>query len=166
MESRIMSLIGAMAKHVLHAMRRAFIAIALTGLIVAVIAAVATEVVSAILNGKFPPSPTTHLAAAAIAIAFGYAAAMTVAVAEILHGMIVAIELLVQESEKLAGEAVKEGGVLARRAEEEALRFGRAAVGDAETAGRDAIGLGGAVLGGIGHEAKAVEQGIGSVIHR
>lgn len=165
MEGKIVGLLGTIAKHVLGAMRRAFIAIALTGLIVMVIAAIATEVISAVVNHQ-PPAGTTHLAAAAIAIAFGYAAAMTVAIAEILRGMIVAIELLVKESEKLAGEALKEGEVIAHKAEDEALRFGRAAVGDAATVSRDAIGLGGAVVGGIGHEAKAVEQGVGSVFHR
>lgn len=165
MEARIVNLLGTMAKHVLHAMRRAFIAIALTGLIVAVVAAIATEIVSAFVNNSVP-NGTTHLAAAAIAVAFGYAAAMTVAVVEILRAMIVAIELLVKESEKLAGEAFKEAEVVGRKVEDEALRFGRAAVGDAETAGKDVLGLGGSVLGGIGHEAKAVEQGIGSHLHR
>lgn len=161
MEARIASLLGTMAKHILHSMRRAFIAIAISGLIVAIIAAIATEVVSAFVNHQLPTGPT-HLAAAAIAIAFGYAAAMTVAVAEILRGMIMAIELLVKESEKLAGEAVKDAEIIGRKVEDEALHFGRAAVGDAETAGKDVLGLGGSILGGIGHEAKAVEQGIGA----
>ncbi|MGH2515511.1 MAG: hypothetical protein ACRDHP_07630, partial [Ktedonobacterales bacterium] len=116
MEAKIARVLGTAAKHILHSLRRAFIVISITGLVVALIAAIATEVISGVLTHSFPTG-STHLAAAALAVAFGYAAAMTVAIAEILRGMIIAIELLVKESEKLAEEAAKEAEVLARRAE-------------------------------------------------
>lgn len=158
METRIVSLLGSVAKHILHSLRRAFIAISITGLSVAVVAGVATEGIAAFLTKSFP-SGATHLAAAAIAIAFGYAAAMTVAIVEILKGIVEAIELVVKETEKLAGEALREAEKLGGEAVRDAGRAGRAALGDAETVGRDAVGVVGGVVGGV-------EHGVGSVFHR
>ncbi len=104
-----------------------------------------------LLTNRFPPEGPTHLAAAAIAVAFGYGAAVTVAIGEILRGIIKGIELIVSESEKLAEEGLHEVEVLAQRGESEALRLGRAAVGDATSLGRG-------VLGG----AESLEHGIAS----
>lgn len=165
--NRLVSVLGAAAKHILTALRRAFVAIALTGFIVALIAGLATEIIAIVLSGgKFPPEGATHLAAAALGVAFGYAAAMTVAVAEILRGMILTIELIVKEAEKLGGEAIREAEKLGGEAFHEAGRAGRAVVGDAESIGRGASGLVGGVLGGIGNEVGRVEHGIGSIGHR
>jgi hypothetical protein len=162
MEHRVLKFMGSAAQHILHALRRAIWAMAITGLIVALIAAAATEVVSFFLTKTFPPSGPTHLAAAALAVAFGYAAAVTVAISEILYAIVKTIELLVQESEKLAEEAIKEAEVLARKAEEEAVKLGRGAIGDVESLGRGIGGVAGGVIGGVAHEVQAVEHGIGA----
>lgn len=159
MEAKVVGLLGTAAKHILHSMRRAFIAISITGLLVALIAAAATEVIASVLTRSFPTGPT-HLAAAAIGVAFGYAAAMTVAIAEILRAMIIAIELIVKESEKVAEQAAREAEVLARKAEDDAIHLGRATLGDAEAVGRGAAGAAGGVLGGVARDVRGIEHGI------
>ncbi|MFI5275154.1 MAG: hypothetical protein ACHQ4H_19155 [Ktedonobacterales bacterium] len=161
MEKRLVAVLGTTAKHILGGVRHALRAVVITGFLVAVIVAGATEAVGAFLTKSFPTGPT-HLAAAALAIAFGYAAAITVAIEEILRAIIKAVELIVEEAEKAEKKAVEEIEALARKSGEEALHFGRATVSDAGGLTRGAAGLVGGVLGGIGHEARGVEHGIGS----
>lgn len=163
MEKRLVAVLGTTAKHILGGVRHALRAVVVTGFIVALIVAGATEAIGAFLTKSFPTGPT-HLAAAALAIAFGYAAAITVAVEEILRAIIKAVELIVEEAEKAEKKAIEEIEALARKSGEEALRFGRATVTDAGAVSRGAVGVVGGVLGGIGHEARSVEQGIGSHI--
>lgn len=172
MERRLVGLLGTSAKHILTALQRAFRAVALTGFITFIIVGIGTEVVAYFLtNRQFPPSGPTNLAAAALAVAFGYAAAITVAVEEILRAIIKTIELIVEESEKLAAAAVKESEVLLREGGEEAVRLGRGALTEAgalgrgavhgaETLGRDAAG----VVGGVGGAVGSVVGGVGSVV--
>lgn len=173
MERRLAKLLGTTAKHMLTGLQRAFRAVALTGLIVAIIVAGVTEVVGAVLTGQIPPSGPTHLAAAALAIAFGYAAAITVAIEEILRAIIKAVELIIEEAEKLEKKAAEEIAMLARNAEQEAVKLGRTAVtdagalghtvvSDAGAVGRTVAGVVGGVAGGIGHEVHSVEQGVAS----
>ena len=163
MEKRFVAFFGTIAKHVLHGLRQALRAVALTFVIVALLAGAATEVIASFLTHQFPTGPT-HLAAAAIAIAFGYAAAITVAIEEILRAIIKAVELIVEEAEKVEKKAVEEIEVLGRKAEEEAVRFGRAAVTDAGALGRnaahDAGALGHLVTGAVGD----VEHGVASIV--
>ncbi len=124
----------------------------MAGLLVALIVAVGVEAASVFLSGgKFPPDGTTHLAAAALAVAFGYAVAITVAIEEILRGIVKSIELIVQETEKLAGEAIGEAEKLAKGALHEAGSLERGAVGTVE-----------GLVGGAGREFRSVEQGIAS----
>jgi len=148
---RIMTVLGNVAKHILGSLERAFRLMAITGFIAAVLSGLATEVIGSLLTKEVPPSGPTHLAAAAIAVTFGYAAAVTVGIGEILRGIIRGIELIVSETEKLAEEGLHEIEVLAQRGESEAVRLGRAAVGDAASVGRG-------VLGG----AESLEHGIAS----
>lgn len=170
MQSRMVGLLGTAAKHILHAFRRALRAVAIAGLLVALVVAIVTEIIGAYLTHSFPSGPT-HLAAAALAIAFGYAAAITVFTEEILRAMIKAIELIIEESERLSKEAIHEAEVLARKAEEDAVRFGHMAATDAERLGHGAYadagalgrGLIGAVtgaVGGLAAEARNVEHGV------
>lgn len=169
MEKRLVALLGTTAKHILHGLRRALRAVALTFLIGALIAAGATEAVGAFLTHSFPPPGPTHLAAAAIAITFGYAAAITVAIEEILRAIIKAVEIIVEEAEKVEKKAVQEIEVLSRKAEEEAVRLGRTAVTDAGSFGRaaahDAGSLGHAVTGAVGGTLGAVGGAVGNVEH-
>ena len=165
MEQRLMKLLGTAAKHTLEALRRALFAVFITGLLVFLITAVATELVGFLLTKQI--SGTTHLVAAALAIAFGYAVAVTVFLGEILRAIVKIIEMIVEESEKLAKAAVKEAEVLAQKAEHEAAQFGHTALGDAGALGRGAEhlvgGIGGAIGGaaaGAAHEAGAIEHGI------
>jgi hypothetical protein len=138
--NRIAGVLGNVAKHILGSLERAFRMMALTGIIVALVVGLATEAVGIYFTGYFPPSGATHLAAAALAIAFGYAAAVTVAIGEILRGLIKGIELIVSETEHLADEGLHEIEGLAQRGEGEALRLGRSALGDAASLGRGVIG--------------------------
>ena len=173
MEQRLVKLLGNSAKHVLTGLRRAFYAVALTGLIVAILAAVATVIIAWFLTKQFPPGGPTYLAAAALAIAFGYAAAMTVAIGELLRAIIKAVELIVEEAEKLERKAQQEIGLLAERAGQEAVKVGREAVtdtgaavrtvvGDAGAAGRAVVGGIGGIAGAAGHEVHSAEHGIAS----
>src|SRR5260370_6177370 len=120
MERQLLSLMGNATKHVLGGIVHALRAIVLAFIIVAVLAAGATVGLATVLTKQFPPSGPTYLAAAALAIAFGYAAAITVAVEEILRTIIRAFEVVIQEAEKLGKEAVQE-------AEKMCLGRGRAA---------------------------------------
>ena len=108
MEQRLMHIVSNIGKHILGTLQKAFRRIFVAFILVFLIVAVATEAASVFLSGKFPPDGTTHLAAAALAIAFGYAVAITIAIEEILRGIVKSIELIVQETEKLAGEAIGE----------------------------------------------------------
>ncbi|MGH2516912.1 MAG: hypothetical protein ACRDHP_14765 [Ktedonobacterales bacterium] len=168
MEKRFVAFFGTIAKHVLHGLRQALRAVALTFVIVALLAGAATEVIASFLTHSFPTGPT-HLAAAAIAIAFGYAAAITVAIEEILRAIIKAVELIVEEAEKVEKKAVEEIEVLSHKAEEEAVRFGRSAVTDAGAFGRnaahDAGSLGHLVTGAVSGAAGAVGGAVGDVEH-
>lgn len=162
MEKQLLGLLGNTMKHVLGGLLKAFRAIALTGLIVALVAAAATEGVAVALTREFPPSGMTHLAAAALAIAFGYAAAITVAIEEILRTIIRAFELVIQEAEKLGKEAAQEAEKLGRVAIMDAEKAGRVALNDAGIVGRTVTGAVSGVVGGIAHEGRAIEQGVAS----
>jgi hypothetical protein len=151
MEKQLLSLLGSTTKHILGGILHALRAVALAFIIVAVLAAGATEGIAAALTKQFPPSGPTHLAAAALGIAFGYAAAITVAVEEILRTIIKAFEVVIQEAEKLGKEAVQE-----------AEKIGRGAISDAGSVGRAVTGVVGGVVGGVGHEAHSIEQGVAS----
>ncbi|HEX8982835.1 MAG TPA: hypothetical protein VF792_08705 [Ktedonobacterales bacterium] len=156
-----MTLVGHATKDVLHAFLRALRAVLVTGLIVFILVALATEVISALLTHTFPPNGMTHLVAAALGVAFGYAAAITVAIEELLRALIKAIELAVAESEKLAGEAIREAEILGKKAEEELVRGAHAALNEAGAVGRGTAALAGGIAGGVVHEAQALEHGIG-----
>jgi hypothetical protein len=171
-------MLGTSAKHVLTALQHSFRAILLTFLFTAVIVALAVEIIAFFINGAklVAPSGTTHLVAIALAVAFGYAAAITVAVEEILRAIIKTIELIVEESEKLAAAAIKEGEVLLKEGGQEALKLGRGALNEAGAVGREVGSLGrgaigevgilgrdiGGVVGGIGG---AVGGEVGKVVH-
>ncbi len=146
-----MGLLGSMSKHVLGGILHAIRAIALAFIIGAVLAAGATEGIAAALTKQFPPTGATHLAAAALAITFGYAVAITVAIEEILRTIIKAFEVVIQEAEKLGKEALGE-----------AEKLGRGALSDVGAVGRGVTGVIGGVVGGVGHEAGRLEQGVAS----
>ena len=167
MEQRLMKLLGTAAKHTLEALRRALLAVFITGLLVALITAAATIVIGFVLTHTI--GGPTYLAAAALALAFGYAVAVTVFLGEILRAIIKIVEMIVEESEKLAKTAIKEAEVLAQRAEHEAVHLGQTALGDAGALGhgveRIVGGVGGAIGGmasGAMHEAGATEHTITS----
>src|SRR5579875_953994 len=109
-ERRLVTVVGTAAKHILVSALRGLRTIVVTGIVVAVVVVIITEVVGAYLTKSFPPTAATHLAAA-LAIAFGWAAAVTVAIGEIFIASIKVIELLIEEAEKAEKKAVEEIGV-------------------------------------------------------
>ncbi len=159
---RVMTVLGNVAKHILGSLERAFRLMALTGFIVFVLVGLAAEGIGTYLTHDWPPSGATHLAAAALAISFGYAAAVTVAIGEILRGIIKGIELIVAETEQLAQEGLHEAELLAQRGEQEALRFGRAALGDAAAVGRGVIGGAEGLEHGVADRLRGAERGVAS----
>jgi uncharacterized membrane protein YqgA involved in biofilm formation len=146
-----MHIISNIGKEALGTLLKAFRRIFVSFMLVFLIVAVGVEAAGVFLSGKFPPDGTTHLAAAALALAFGYAVGITVAIEEILRGIVVSIELVVKETEKLAGEAFGEAEKLAKGALHEAGSLERGAVGTVE-----------GLVGGAGREFRSVEQGIAS----
>jgi hypothetical protein len=106
-ELRLMHLFSSIGKEILGTILKAFRRVFVTFVLVFLIVAAGVEVAGFYVTGKLPPDSTTHLAAAALALTFGFAVGITVAVEEILRGIVKSIELLVKEAEKLAGEAVK-----------------------------------------------------------
>ncbi len=151
MEQRLMHVISNIGKEALGTLLKAFRRIFVSFMLVFLIVAVGVEAAGVFLSGKFPPDGTTHLAAAALALAFGYAVGITVAIEEILRGIVVSIELVVKETEKLAGEAIGEAEKLGKGALHEAGSLERGAVGTVE-----------GIVGGAGREFRSVEQGIAS----
>ncbi|HEX9068722.1 MAG TPA: hypothetical protein VF807_08125, partial [Ktedonobacterales bacterium] len=130
MEQRLMSVLTNFARHTLGTLRSAFRKIFIGFLVTALIAAIITEVVGGFMSGAFQsghflPDGTVHLAAAAIAIVFGYAVAVTIAIEEIISGIVKGIEVIVQETEKLAGEAIREVEKGIGAVEHDALSAGR-----------------------------------------
>lgn len=106
MEQRLMHLFGSIAKEILGTLLKAFRRVLVSFILVFLIVALGIEAASFFLNGKFPPDGTTHLAAAALALTLAFAVGVTVAVEEVLRGVVKTIEMLTKEIEKLAGEAV------------------------------------------------------------
>jgi hypothetical protein len=102
-----MHLFSSIAKEILGTFLKAFRRIFVSFVLVFLIVAAGVEAAGFYVTGKLPPGGTTHLAAAALALAFGFAVGLTVAVEEILRGIVKAIEMIVKEAEKLAGEAVQ-----------------------------------------------------------
>jgi hypothetical protein len=133
MMNRLTGVLGNVLKHILISVERALRAMVITGLIVFLVVGLGTEALGAYFTHELPPSGLTHLSAAALGIAFAYAAAVTVAVIEILRGIIRGIELIVAETEHLAEEGLRDLEGVARRSEEEAMRLGRSALGGAES---------------------------------
>jgi hypothetical protein len=105
-EQRLMHLFSSIGKEILGTLLKAFRRVFVSFVLVFLIVAAGVEAGGFYLTGKFPPGGTTHLAAAALALAFGFAVGLTVAVGEILRGTVKSIELIVHETEKLADEAV------------------------------------------------------------
>jgi hypothetical protein len=162
MEKQLLSLLGNSFKHVLGGIIHALRAIIIAGLATAVAVGGATEAIGSAVSQQFPPAGLTHLAAAALALAFGYAAAITVAIEEILRTIIKAFELVIQEAEKLGKEAITEAEKLGRSAVHDAGAVGRTVITDAGALSRGVTGVVGGVIGGVGHEAHAIEQGMAS----
>ena len=162
MEKQLLSLLGNSFKHVLGGITHALRAILIAGVATAVAVGGATEAIGSAVTQQFPPNGLTHLAAAALAIAFGYAVAITVAIEEILRTIIKAFELVIQEAEKLGKEAITEVEKLGRAAAHDAGAVGRTVITDAGAIGRGVTGVVGGVIGGVGHEARALEQGVAS----
>jgi hypothetical protein len=102
-----MRLFGRIGKEILGTLPKAFRRVFVSFVLVFLLVAIGVEVASVLLSGgKLPPTGATHLAAAALALALSLAVGVTVAVEEILRSIVKAIELIVHETEKLAGEAV------------------------------------------------------------
>ena len=107
MEQRLMRLFGRIGKEILGTLLKAFRRVFVSFVLVFLIVALGVEAASVFLSGgKLPPDSTTHLTAAALALALAFAVGVTVAVEEILRGIVKSIELIAHETEKLAGEAV------------------------------------------------------------
>lgn len=81
------------------------------GLLTAVLALMTTEVVACVMTSSFPPAPSVHLVAVALAFALGYGAAVTMLFAMLLNGGIKFIRRL--EGDVSVGEHA--ASVLARR---------------------------------------------------
>lgn len=86
-------------RHVLSALRRALARMLMWFLIIGAIAAVVVELVSIFATGGQLPTLLTHLAALAFGLAVGYAAAMTVLVAEMFRDLTTAVSDLEHDIE-------------------------------------------------------------------
>lgn len=155
LERRLVSLLGTTAKHLLGGVLHAIRALLIASVLAALIAAAATEIAAFYLTHTLFSGPA-DLAAAALAVVFGYAAGVTVAIEEIIRAFIQAIELIVEEAEKLEKKATEEIGVLSRKAEEEAVKLGRGALNDAGAVGHTVTGAVGSVIGGAEHDVARV----------
>jgi hypothetical protein len=129
---------------------RALRDVVVVGLIVAVLAAAATEAAGAVLTGSLPTLPT-HVAAVAVGLSLGYAAAVTVAFRALLGGIIEAMEWVVAEVERLAGGVIREAETVLRPSERSASPSTPLVAARAGTSGSTA-GLSGGMIGGIEDE--------------
>ncbi len=155
LERRLVSLLGTTTKHILGGLLHAIRAMVIAGVVCFVLAAAVTEVAATLLTHTVLSGPA-DLAAAALGVIFGYAAAVTVAIEEIIKSFIEAIELIVEEAEKLEKKAAEEIGEISRKAEEEAFKLGHSAVNDAGALGHGVTGVVGSVIGGVEHDVSRV----------
>ncbi len=79
--------------HLMRALRQALGRVALWFTLSALVSALAVEVVGYLGAGQhFPPSELTNIAALALAVAVGYAAALTVLIGEVVRFMVSAVQ--------------------------------------------------------------------------
>lgn len=94
-------------KALLHSFRHAMKDIALAGVMGFALGAIVTEAVGAILMRAWP-TLTVHLAAAAIGLLLGYAAAVTLALRDTIRGVVGTLEHIATEIEHLGSRITHE----------------------------------------------------------
>jgi hypothetical protein len=139
---------GSAFGHLRHAIFGAVRGVVLAGLAFAALGAIGTEAVGAYL-AQGVPTTGTHIAAVALALILGYAAALTVAFRALLGGIIHGMEWVVGEIEHLAGGVVRDAESVLHLPGGE--RGGRAGTTTATrgAGGRSSGGLTGGVVGGV-----------------
>lgn len=99
-------------------LRHAIRTILTVGLLFAVFGAVLTETIAIVWTRALPSWPV-HLIALAAALICGYAAAMTIALRETIHGIVSSLEIITKELERLASRTLHDAETLIHRAEDE-----------------------------------------------
>lgn len=110
-------LFAGIAIHFISALKRAFARIVLWFALTGLIAAIIVELAGIIASGGRLPTGSTHLVAFALAVAVGYAAAMTVLVGEIVSSLFETVRGIGKEVEEGLHDARKIGDFVARSVE-------------------------------------------------
>lgn len=142
---------GSAVGHIRHAVTSALREIAVSGLICLVLGGALTEVVAYLLTGSLPGTPT-HVAAAVIALACGYGAAVTAALRAVLRSLGASMEWVLSEVERVAGGAIHEAeSVLHVQPErpQEPGEPGEPVAARARGIGGSADGMASGLIGGI-----------------
>lgn len=99
--------------------RHALRAMLTSGLLFALLGAALTETIAIAWTRTLPTLPI-HLTALAIALLAGYAAVVTVALRETLHGIVSSLELITREIEKLTSRTLHDAETLIYRTDADA----------------------------------------------
>lgn len=144
--------------HVRRTIGRALRNVLLTGLVFAVIGALLTEAVGAYLTRSYPTGPT-HIAALVIALAVGYAAAVTVAFRALLTSIIQSMEWVVSEMEKVANRVIQQAETVIRPGEGTGGRSGPLSAPRTGLFSRSGAGLTDGVIVGVEDETPRASTG-------
>ncbi len=119
MDSNIAGVKGTIGSQLRHGLRAALRQIIGAGVLAFVIAALVVEFVGALaLRGV--PMAETHIVALLLALALGYAVAMSVALRELARTGVKALEFVAEEARRLGIDVMREAEQVARRVEGEA----------------------------------------------
>lgn len=105
-ETSLVTLLGTTSRHILAGMRSIVRASTISGLFFGVLAAGTHTGVAFLLTHQFPPGVLANVSAGAFGLVAGLLAMAIVLFAEVLRAIIKAIELVIEESERLAREAI------------------------------------------------------------
>jgi hypothetical protein len=134
-------------KHVRQAIGHAVQTVFVQGLVCAVIAAAVTEAIGAYFTRSLPTVPT-HVAAVALALALGYAAAVTAAFRALVGSLGASVDWVVYEIEQVAGRVVHEAESVSHQAGGAPSPSGATLPPPAGTANWSTDGLAGMVIVG------------------
>jgi hypothetical protein len=114
LEAGLSSVVSTVGRYIFAAFWRITLWVVVIFLIAGIVSAGATEVVGSLLTDTAPPSGPTHLSAAVIGILAGGLIALIFAGVQVIRDIVRGIGLLVEETERLAEEAMAEVEAMAQ----------------------------------------------------
>jgi hypothetical protein len=136
------------SRHIFRALRHALRDVLVGWFVFALIGAAATEAIGAYLT-RSAPDLSTHIAAVAMALTMGYAAAVTVALRAVIRSLVGSMEWVAGEVERLTGRVVHEAESFVHESGGPSALVPQPAGGRARGSGSASGGMSGGLIGGI-----------------